>query len=91
MQIRIYAAGGYLEMGRVNGNLNLSRALGDLVYKQDSTLPPEKQIVSAVPDVLGIYREYDRDEFLIIGCDGIWELLTSQEIVNYIRRRLQVK
>lgn len=52
-------------MGRVNGNLNLSRALGDLVYKQDTTLPPEKQIVSAVPDVLGIYREYERDEFLV--------------------------
>jgi hypothetical protein len=28
--------------GRINGNLNLSRALGDLEYKKDKNLPPEK-------------------------------------------------
>ncbi|KEP60501.1 UNVERIFIED_CONTAM: protein phosphatase 2C domain-containing protein [Hammondia hammondi] len=88
-RIRIYAAGGYLEMGRVNGNLNLSRALGDLVYKQDATLPPEKQIVSAVPDVVSVHRDAAKDEFLIIGCDGIWELLSSQEVVDFIRKRIE--
>lgn len=28
--------------GRINGNLNLSRALGDLEYKKDKSLTPEK-------------------------------------------------
>jgi hypothetical protein len=28
--------------GRINGNLNLSRALGDLEYKKDKNLPAEK-------------------------------------------------
>ncbi|PFH36826.1 hypothetical protein BESB_050180 [Besnoitia besnoiti] len=88
-RIRIYAAGGYLEMGRVNGNLNLSRALGDLVYKQDSTLPAEKQIVSAVPDIVSLHRDPEKDEFIIIGCDGIWELLSSQEVVDFIRKRIE--
>jgi hypothetical protein len=27
--------------GRINGNLNLSRALGDMEYKKDSKLKPE--------------------------------------------------
>ncbi|CAE8601638.1 unnamed protein product, partial [Polarella glacialis] len=59
---RIEAAGGYVEntapgQFRVNGNLNLSRALGDLEYKKDSTLPPEKQIICATPDV----TFFDRD------------------------------
>lgn len=27
--------------GRINGNLNLSRALGDFEYKQDKNLKPE--------------------------------------------------
>ncbi len=27
--------------GRINGNLNLSRALGDLEYKKDKSLKPE--------------------------------------------------
>jgi predicted RNA-binding protein (virulence factor B family) len=37
--------------GRINGNLNLSRAIGDLEYKKDKNLPPEKQIISAAPDI----------------------------------------
>ena len=32
--------------GRVNGSLNLSRALGDLEYKQNRDLPPEEQVSS---------------------------------------------
>jgi serine/threonine protein phosphatase PrpC len=30
---RIEKAGGYVNAGRVNGNLNLTRALGDFEYK----------------------------------------------------------
>ena len=39
---RIAAAGGYVIDGRVNGNLNLSRALGDMEYKKDNSITPEK-------------------------------------------------
>jgi serine/threonine protein phosphatase PrpC len=39
---RIEKAGGFVSDGRVNGNLNLSRALGDLEYKQDKKLKPEE-------------------------------------------------
>jgi protein phosphatase 1G len=48
-------AGGFLsEIGgvcRVNGNLNLSRAIGDLKYKGNVELPPKDQIITAQPDV----------------------------------------
>jgi hypothetical protein len=37
--------------GRINGNLNLSRAIGDLEYKKDTNLPAEKQIITAMPDI----------------------------------------
>jgi len=48
---RVLAAGGYVADGRINGNLNLSRALGDLEYKQDKNLTPEKQIITAAPEL----------------------------------------
>jgi serine/threonine protein phosphatase PrpC len=37
---RIYAANGYVEDNRVNGNLALSRALGDFEYKSNQLLKP---------------------------------------------------
>ena len=37
--------------GRVNGNLNLSRALGDMEYKKDGSIAPEKQIITSLPDI----------------------------------------
>jgi hypothetical protein len=42
---RIKGAGGFVNFaGRVNGNLNLSRSLGDLKYKQLKYLKPEDQV-----------------------------------------------
>lgn len=50
---RIRKAGGFVnQFGRVNGNLNLSRSVGDLKYKQAHFLPPAEQMITAEPDVL---------------------------------------
>ena len=50
---RIRRAGGFVnQFGRVNGNLNLSRSVGDLKYKQAYFLPPAEQMITAEPDVL---------------------------------------
>jgi len=85
---RIQKAGGYVSQGRVNDNLNLSRAIGDLEYKRNSSLPPEHQIISAFPDVT--VRAIDNNiNFMLIGCDGIWETLETKEICNYLESRLK--
>ena len=66
---RICAAGGFVDFGRVNGNLALSRAIGDFEFKKSADLPPEQQIVTAFPDVT-VHELGDDDEFLVIACDG---------------------
>jgi len=66
---RISAAGGFVDFGRVNGNLALSRAIGDFEFKKSAELSPEQQIVTAYPDVT-VHELSDDDEFLVIACDG---------------------
>lgn len=85
---RIIEAGGYVAEGRVNSNLNLSRALGDLEYKKDKNLPPEKQLISAMPEIKS--REMQKgDEFILLGCDGIWETKSSEEIIAKVSSSLK--
>ncbi|KAH3902620.1 type 2C protein phosphatase PTC2 SCDLUD_000200 [Saccharomycodes ludwigii] len=81
---RIYNAGGFVEMSRVNGNLALSRAIGDFEFKQNADLPPEEQIVTVYPDILEHSINPEQDEFVILACDGIWDCLSSQECVDLI-------
>lgn len=82
---RIFAAGGFVEAGRVNGNLALSRAIGDFDYKRRADLPPEEQIVTVFPDVMQHTFSPD-DEFVVLACDGIWDCMHSQEVVEFVRR-----
>ena len=42
-------AGGFVAEGRINGSLNLSRALGDMDYKQSKNLGPNAQVLPSVP------------------------------------------
>ena len=85
---RIVKAGGYVEDGRVNSSLNLSRAIGDMEYKLNKAITPAEQIVTAVPDVRVLDLKRD-DEFLILACDGIWDCMTNQQCVNFVRERLR--
>ncbi|QPG74210.1 hypothetical protein FOA43_001534 [Brettanomyces nanus] len=87
---RIVAAGGYVDLGRVNGNLALSRGIGDFEFKNAADLPPEEQAVTAFPDVL-VHDATSEDEFIILACDGIWDCLTSQQAIDFVRRGIKLK
>ncbi|KAL8656844.1 MAG: hypothetical protein Q9226_002516 [Calogaya cf. arnoldii] len=87
---RICAAGGFVDFGRVNGNLALSRAIGDFEFKKSADLSPEQQIVTAFPDVVS-HTISDDDEFLVIACDGIWDCQSSQAVVEFVRRGIAAK
>ncbi|KAK5127545.1 Protein phosphatase 2C 2 [Meristemomyces frigidus] len=87
---RICAAGGFVDFGRVNGNLALSRAIGDFEFKKSADLPPEQQIVTALPDVT-VHELSDDDEFVVFACDGIWDCQSSQAVIEFVRRGIAAK
>ena len=86
---RITKAGGRVTPdGRVNGGLNLSRAIGDHAYKTNKNLPLSEQMISPVPDVKRLTINPETDSFIFLACDGIWNSLNSQEVVDFINERL---
>lgn len=91
---RIEAAGGFVnQVGRINGNLNLSRSLGDLKYKQVTVgsagqpVGREGQMITAEPDVT-VTTLRPGDRFFVLACDGVWDLLSCQELCDFISTRL---
>lgn len=85
---RITKAGSVITEGRVDGNLNLTRSLGDLKYKHRENLTPEEQAITANPDTYAFDLTDDID-FIIMGCDGIWEKKSNEEMVEYVYAKLK--
>jgi len=137
---RVRNAGGYVTGGRVEGDLAVSRGLGDFRFKQmevvlnntqlypdenssnNSTaapaesknsgrdtematddededegdnnkaalsarnkplaFPPGDQKVSPIPDVTIHMRNHERDEYVVVACDGIWDVVSNQQCIN---------
>lgn len=140
---RVRNAGGYVTGGRVEGDLAVSRGLGDFRFKQmavvlnntqlypednevtspqsvsndttasDTNAPtdmatddedeghadqpivlndsmrnkplefqPGDQKVSPIPDVTIHMRNYERDEYVVVACDGIWDVLSNQQCIS---------
>ncbi|KAF4511688.1 hypothetical protein G6O67_003461 [Ophiocordyceps sinensis] len=73
---RIANAGGLILNNRVNGVLAVTRALGD-AYMKD--------LVTGHPYTTETVIQADLDEFIIIACDGLWDVCSDQEAVNLVR------
>eukprot|EP00927_Polykrikos_kofoidii_P012746 TRINITY_DN1551_c0_g3_i1.p1 TRINITY_DN1551_c0_g3~~TRINITY_DN1551_c0_g3_i1.p1 ORF type:complete len:468 (-),score=76.58 TRINITY_DN1551_c0_g3_i1:44-1447(-) len=90
---RIQNAGGKVVKAgpcyRVDGNLNLSRAFGDFFLKANSTLPDDKQKVSAYPDIKKEQFLGGQEDCLVVACDGLFERCTNQDIADLVWPRLQ--
>ncbi|KAK3132690.1 hypothetical protein QOZ80_6AG0526360 [Eleusine coracana subsp. coracana] len=87
---RILNAGGFIVAGRVNGSLNLARAIGDMELKQNELLPAERQIVTAEPELKTVKLSED-DEFIVLACDGIWDCMSSQQVVDFIHECMKTE
>ena len=82
---RVLESGGYIDDGYLNGVLSVSRALGDWDLKLPLGTPSP---LIAEPEFRQALLTED-DEFLIIGCDGIWDVMSSQHAVSIVRKGLR--
>ncbi|KAE9411513.1 protein serine/threonine phosphatase 2C [Gymnopus androsaceus JB14] len=80
-QERIRGAGGIVLRGRVFGTLAVSRSLGDHMRYESLRL---KDLVIGTPYLTRTELRED-DEFCIIACDGLWDVITDQDAVDLIR------
>ncbi|XP_033841262.2 LOW QUALITY PROTEIN: protein phosphatase 1bb [Periophthalmus magnuspinnatus] len=87
---RIQKAGGSVMIQRVNGSLAVSRALGDYDYKCVDGKGPTEQLVSPEPEVCVLERAGEGDEFIVLACDGIWDVMSNEDVCEFVRSRLQV-
>ncbi|XP_021917119.1 protein phosphatase 1B [Zootermopsis nevadensis] len=85
---RILRAGGSVMVQRVNGSLAVSRALGDYEYKNVEGRGPCEQLVSPEPEVFVMDRDEERDEFLVLACDGVWDVMSNEDLCDFVRSRL---
>lgn len=83
---RVEESGGFIDDGYLNGVLSVTRALGDWDLKTPIGGVPSPLI--AEPEFRQVTLTED-DEFLIIGCDGIWDVMSSQHAVGVVRRGLR--
>eukprot|EP01064_Diplonema_japonicum_P016234 TRINITY_DN24230_c0_g1_i1.p1 TRINITY_DN24230_c0_g1~~TRINITY_DN24230_c0_g1_i1.p1 ORF type:complete len:387 (+),score=136.48 TRINITY_DN24230_c0_g1_i1:31-1161(+) len=87
---RIEKAGSTVEdiggIGRVDGMLAVSRGFGDFKFKKPE-IPAEEQAVTCFPDVT-VHHITPETQYLIVACDGIWDCLTSEEVVEQISAKV---
>lgn len=84
---RIQNAGGSVMIQRVNGSLAVSRALGDFEYKNVQGKGQCEQLVSPEPEIF-LEERSEKDEFIVLACDGIWDVMTNEELCDFIRDRM---
>eukprot|EP00268_Persea_americana_P052649 TRINITY_DN5903_c0_g2_i6.p1 TRINITY_DN5903_c0_g2~~TRINITY_DN5903_c0_g2_i6.p1 ORF type:complete len:283 (+),score=54.87 TRINITY_DN5903_c0_g2_i6:290-1138(+) len=83
-RLRIEKLGGIIYDGYLCGQLSVARALGDWHMKgaKGSACP-----LSAEPELQTVTLAVE-DEFLIMGCDGLWDVMSSQCAVTIVRKEL---
>jgi len=91
---RIHEAGGWVANKRVQGILAISRSFGDFEFKMPAQAAawPEcdfkSSLVHAVPDIQVYDRREVNYEFLILASDGLWDVMSSQQAVNFVKESL---
>lgn len=66
--------------------LGVSRAFGDYDYKANEDLSSYRQAVVCTPDIVVKDRVDSDDLFLILACDGVWDVMSNDEVGLFVSR-----
>ncbi|RHY28561.1 hypothetical protein DYB32_005884 [Aphanomyces invadans] len=92
-KLRIVAAGGTVFRGRVCGGVAVSRSFGDYWFKRNEEGKPDKKpwehLVIAEPCVNVQPRDLIKDEFLVLCCDGIYDVMSNEQVQRFVRDRFK--
>eukprot|EP00924_Labyrinthula_sp_SR-Ha-C_P002500 maker-scaffold_16-snap-gene-6.32-mRNA-1 protein AED:0.14 eAED:0.14 QI:413/0.5/0.66/1/1/1/3/75/294 len=78
---RIEKAGGFILRERILGIISVSRAIGDHNMKKFVISKPHTNITQLS----------DGDQFIIIACDGVWDVLEDKEATEFIKEGIKEK
>ena len=84
---RVLKSGAKINGYRINGMLNLTRAIGDLSFKSNMQLKRHEQSVIALPEITKIEDTGDID-FIIMGCDGVWDCVKRQFLCDFVDKEI---
>lgn len=77
---RIQSKGGFVQYGRTNGNLAMSRSFGD------------KNLIDVITVEPDIYQFSNRNiKYILQASDGLFDVMSNREVCNFINTRLRQK
>ena len=65
----------------IPGKLSVSRTVGDAEGKIEA-IGGKKNVIISIPDIYKYNLEKDDIDFLILGCDGIYDQLSSKDVLD---------
>lgn len=85
---RILSAGGHVQNDRVDGQLAVSRAIGDWRFKNAPGLAYHQQRVIGTPEIFTTHAAPTKDQWLFICCDGLVEQWSDDQMIGALRKAL---
>ncbi len=67
-------------------SIGVTRAIGDVFFKDPKFVNDKLTGLISEPAIKEITL-IDKDQFLIIACDGVWNVLRYQTVVNFVLER----
>lgn len=73
-----------------NYECGTSRSFGDFIFKPASSGTDVKaeDVITSIPEIRQIHLDFVKDDFIILGCDGLFDHLDNQEIVDFVNNRM---